>query len=66
MALLALLSLPSAAETVLIPASHDATVIEDPDGALANGSGPFFFAGRTNQEQDSVRRGVLPAGWRMR
>jgi hypothetical protein len=56
---MALLALPAAAETVLIPASHDATVIEDPDGALANGSGPFFFAGRTNQEQDSVRRGLL-------
>jgi len=59
MALLALLSLPTAAETVLIPASHDATVIEDPDGAWANGSGPFFFAGRTNQEQNGVRRGLL-------
>lgn len=59
MALLAMLSLPAAAETVLIPASSDATVIEDPDGALANGSGPFFFSGRTAQVQNGVRRGLL-------
>ena len=55
----ALLALPAAAETVIVPASHDATVIEDPDGAWANGSGPFFFAGRTNQEQNGVRRALL-------
>jgi hypothetical protein len=59
MALLALLAPPAAADTVLIPASRDATIIEDPDGALANGSGPFFFAGRNNQEQNSVRRALL-------
>jgi hypothetical protein len=47
------------AETVLIDAGRDATLIEDPDGALANGSGPVFFVGRTNQAQDSVRRGLV-------
>ena len=47
------------AETVLIDAARDTTLIEDPDGALANGSGPVFFAGRTNQGQNSVRRGLV-------
>jgi hypothetical protein len=50
---------PVAAETVVVEAGRDATLIEDADGALANGSGPVFFAGRTNQRQDSVRRGLL-------
>jgi hypothetical protein len=48
-----------ASETVTIEASKDATLIEDPDGALANGAGAYFFAGRTNQDQGSVRRGLL-------
>lgn len=50
---------PAAAETVAIEASRDATLIEDPDGALANGSGPAFFVGRNNQAENSVRRGLL-------
>jgi hypothetical protein len=49
----------AAAETVVIEASRDATLIEDPDGALANGSGPVFFAGRTSQADGSVRRALL-------
>ena len=53
------LATPSRAETVLVPADRDATLIEDPDGALANGSGPVLFAGRTNQGAGSVRRGLL-------
>jgi hypothetical protein len=47
------------AETVLIEAGRDTTLIEEPDGALANGSGPVFFVGRTNQPQNSVRRGLV-------
>jgi hypothetical protein len=47
------------AETVLIEAGRDATLIEEPDGALANGSGPAFFVGRNNQAQNSVRRGLI-------
>jgi hypothetical protein len=47
------------AETVLVDAARDATLIEDPDGALANGSGPVFFVGRNNQRQNSVRRALL-------
>ena len=47
------------AEMVDIPADRDTTLIEDPDGALANGSGPAIFAGRTNQSMFSVRRALV-------
>jgi len=47
------------AEMVDIPADRDNTLIEDPDGALANGLGRVFFAGRTNQPMFSVRRALL-------
>ena len=56
---LLVLGVPVAAETVDIPAGRDATLIEDPDGALGNGSGTRLFAGRTNQETGGVRRAVL-------
>jgi hypothetical protein len=59
LALLSIVPTLSLAETVQIEAQRDATLIEDPDGALANGSGPFFFAGRTAQGQNSVRRALL-------
>jgi hypothetical protein len=49
----------AAAETILIDAGRDATLIEEPDGALANGAGPVFFVGRTNQRANSVRRGLI-------
>jgi hypothetical protein len=51
--------LSSAAETLLLEATADATLIETPDGSLANGAGPVFFVGRTNQDQYSVRRALL-------
>lgn len=58
--LLSLLSAAAAqAETLVLEADRDATLIEDPDGLLANGSGPVFFAGRTNQERNSLRRALL-------
>jgi hypothetical protein len=47
------------AESVFIEAALDATLIEDPDGDLANGAGPVFFVGRTNQAQNSVRRSLI-------
>jgi len=56
---LLLVAVPAAAETVVIEADRDATLIEDADGAWANGSGPVFFAGRTNENQGGVRRAVL-------
>lgn len=53
------LSLPSAAGTLRLEPDRDATLIEHSDGALANGSGPVLFAGRNNQINDSIRRGLL-------
>jgi hypothetical protein len=61
---------PAMADTIRIVADHDATLIESSDAGLANGSGPFFFAGRTNQAEGSIRRalvhfdvaGALPEG----
>jgi hypothetical protein len=47
------------AEMVNIPADRDNTLIEDPDGALSNGLGPNFFAGRTNQAVLGIRRGLI-------
>jgi len=57
--LLLLIGPSVSAETVAIEAAHDATLIEGPTGALANGSGPYFFVGRTNQNAGSIRRTLL-------
>ena len=59
LALLSLIPAPVIAETVRIEAGRDATLIEHPDGARANGSGPAFFVGRTSQGQNSVRRTLI-------
>jgi hypothetical protein len=53
------LSLSASAETAVLPAARDATLIESSTGALANGAGPAFFVGRTGQRSDSRRRAVL-------
>jgi len=50
---------PVCAEMVDIPADRDNTLIEDPDGALANGLGRAFFAGSTNQAAFGIRRGLI-------
>lgn len=47
------------AEVVEIPVARDATLIEHPAGALANGAGPALFAGRTGQASGSIRRALL-------
>ena len=57
--LLAVIPVAAAAETVRIEADRDATLIEDPDGARANGSGPAVFVGRTSQAQNGIRRALL-------
>jgi hypothetical protein len=59
--LILLLSTPAlaTAETLYFEAARDTTLIEEPDGSLANGSGPVFFVGRTNQGQNSARRGLI-------
>lgn len=54
-----LAALPAAADTVQIEAGRDATMIEDPDGAWANGSGPFLFVGRNAGTQNGIRRGLI-------
>jgi len=56
---LLLCTAPATAETLFIEAARDTTLIEDPDGALANGAGPVLFIGRTNQGENSVRRGLV-------
>jgi len=43
-----LLGWPGWAETVVLEPARDATLIEDAEGSLANGSGPVFFVGRNN------------------
>jgi len=50
---------PVFADMVHIPADRDNTLIEDADGALSNGAGPAFFAGRTNQSLFSIRRALV-------
>ena len=57
--MLLLAASPLQADTVHISADRDATLIEDANGAVANGSGPAFFAGRTNQQQFSIRRALI-------
>lgn len=44
--------------TVTVVASGDATLIEDPAGGLANGTGPLFV-GRTSQSEGSRRRSIV-------
>ena len=56
---LTLLATTAQAETVRVVASRDDTLIEDPAGALSNGAGPEFFAGRTGQMVNGTRRGLL-------
>ena len=46
-------------QTITIEAARDATLIEHPDGALANGAGPALFAGRTAQLAHGVRRALI-------
>ena len=45
--------------TITLTADRDATLVEQPDGTLANGSGPVLFSGRNNMTTDGVRRALL-------
>jgi len=58
---LALVALPCAgsAKTLTLPVLQDAMLIESADGSLANGAGPYLFAGRTGQSSGSIRRALL-------
>lgn len=46
-------------ETQILYPSKDNTLIENPRGALSNGAGQTFFVGRTNQDENSRRRGII-------
>ena len=51
---------PAGAEEVaVLPSVRDATLVESATGALANGSGPAIFAGRTSQAVEPRRRALL-------
>ena len=52
-------ALALALSTITIVADRDATLVEHPDGSLANGAGPVVFAGRNNLATDGVRRAVI-------
>ena len=49
----------SAQEPQILQASKDNTLIENSTGELSNAMGPSFFVGRTNQNSDSIRRGLI-------
>jgi len=52
-------STPAQAITVAIVSDRDNTLYESSTGALSNGAGPSFFAGRTAQATSSIRRGLV-------
>src|SRR5688572_4339283 len=49
----------SRAAVIDIPALKDTTLYESATGHLANGGGSFFFAGRTGQQSEFRRRGLI-------
>jgi hypothetical protein len=49
----------SCAEDVVLNASKDNSLINDPDGAFSNGVGPDIFSGRTGQVGPGALRGIL-------
>jgi hypothetical protein len=53
------LAATAGAETAVLPAVADATLIESSAGEFANGSGPVLFAGRTGQSIEPRRRGMV-------
>lgn len=52
-------ALPAAAEVVSLVPVRDNTLYEQAAGTLSNGAGPSFFAGRTAQATNSIRRGLV-------
>jgi len=46
-------------DLVQLVTSRDATLYEDPEGAVSNGGGGAMFAGRNSQTTNSVRRALL-------
>ncbi|ACK64627.1 conserved hypothetical protein [Rippkaea orientalis PCC 8801] len=58
-AIFCLVTAATAQESQVLTPSKDNTLIEDATGSLSNGQGTLLFVGRTNQPQDSIRRGVI-------
>ena len=50
---------PASAETLVLEAIQDATLIEDPAGALANGSSGLLYVGRTGLSEGALRRALV-------
>lgn len=48
-----------AEESLVLSASKDNTLIETANGDLSNGMGLSFFVGKTNQNSESIRRGLI-------
>ena len=57
-ALLAIVNFASA-ETVVLAPSKDNTLYQHPSGQLSNGKGSYLFAGRTDQDTNFIRRGLI-------
>lgn len=53
------LAATASAETLIVPAAADNTLIESATGVWSNGSGPALFVGRTSQATSYRRRGLL-------
>ncbi|MDX2246452.1 MAG: hypothetical protein SF052_06740 [Bacteroidia bacterium] len=49
----------SAQTSTTLVGDLDNTLIEDAGGLLSNGSGDYFFSGRTGQTAGSIRRGLV-------
>ena len=54
-----LLGATASAETAIVPAAADNTLIESATGAASNGVGPVLFVGRTSQSAGFRRRALL-------
>lgn len=54
-----LISQPIAATTIELNANKDNTLYESNLQALSNGAGIYFFAGRTAQDKNNLRRGLI-------
>ncbi len=50
---------PGWCEIAMLRPKKDATLIENANGTLANGSGPAIFSGRISASTDSIRRALL-------
>lgn len=64
---LLLLAIGAPGATIVLPASMDNTLYENPGGSLSNGAGDYFFAGRSNHppgttDNPSIERGLIRRG----